>query len=174
MAGVVDMITGDSNRKAQKSADRASKGQEAIAKRITDLFDTMMGKVQGYENAGGFNPDKQLALADQQTSEARGTDMANDASTAKILGYRPGDTVPLDNLRAIDQKYKLKSEAQRYDIRQNAFGRLLNSYSALNPNSLMGAGQLYGNIQQNSLAQMKDPTDFFKTAAQVYATSQMG
>jgi hypothetical protein len=169
MAGVVDMITGESNRKAQKSAEKAGKGQEQVAKRITALFDEMLAKVKGYEDSGGFNPDQQLALADQQSSQSRGQDLANDASTAKILGYRPGDTVPTDRMKATNEQYDLARRQQRYDIRQNSFGRLLASYQAVNPNSLGTAASIYGNQQANALGSMKDPTDFFKTAASVYA-----
>lgn len=169
MAGVVDMITGESNRKAAKAADRAGKGQEKIANRIVDLFDEMLAKVKGYESSGGFDPEKQLALADEQSAQARGQDLANDASTAKILGYRTGDTVPLDRMKATNEQYDLQRRQQRYDIRQNAFGRLLTAYQAVNPNSLQGAGQLLSNVQQTNLASMKDPSEFFKTAASVYA-----
>jgi len=164
MGGIVDMITGDSNKKAANAAAKAGKGQEKIANRIVDLFDEMMGKIRGAEAGGMFDPTEQLRLADEQLGASKKQDMETNASTARMLGYRQGDTVPLDAMRATDQDYQLKRRQQNYDIRQNAFGRLLTSYSAANPNSLQGAGQLLGNVQQSHLASMKDPSDFFRTA----------
>src|SRR5690349_1704495 len=140
MSGVVDMITGESSRKASKAADRASKGQEKIANKLVDLFDTMMGKVQSAEQSGQFDPTEQLKLASEQSDLSRARQQETNASTARILGYRPGDTAPLDAIKSTNQEFDLQNRQQAYDIRQNAFGRLMTAYAASNPNSLTGAG----------------------------------
>lgn len=164
MGGIVDMVTGESNRKAASAADRAGRGQEAIAKRLVELFDQMMGRVQGAERSGMFDPEEQLRLADRQTEFDRSRQQETNASTARILGYRPGDSVPLDASKATNQEYDLRKQQQRYDIRQNAFGRLLSAYQSVNPNSLSQAGNMYGNVMQGQLNRMQDPSNFFRTA----------
>lgn len=172
MGGVVDMVTGESNRKASNAANRATANQEQIIERMTKLFDKQLGLVEAADASGQFDPTEQIRLATERSQYEEGRQRGNDASVARTLGYRPGDTEPVIRDRGTSERFDLARKMQNFDIRQSAFQNKLNAYNSTASGMLGQASQGYGNIAQTYQNRMTDPSAFWKTAAQWYSMSK--
>ena len=164
MGGVVDMITGKPQRDAANAANKAAGNQKEVINRIVKLFDTQLGKVQGAESGGLWDPDRQIALANEDLMRKQDLERQASAGTAKTLGYRRGDSVPITQDRRITQDYDLRMRLQNFGIRQQSMQNLLNAYNSISPGSLQGAAGLYGQQQQMYSAQAAQPNPFLSAA----------
>jgi hypothetical protein len=147
------LLQNDANNKARKDAKKASGKQSELIKRQTELFDTIRGIVGDYDKSGGFDPEKQIAQLGKDTEYYSSRDMGNTAGAARTLGYRPGDTGPLKQLRSIDSAYKLKYGQEANRIRTSAFADKLSAYRAIDPSSLNPGIQSYGQQAQAAQSQ---------------------
>lgn len=164
MSGVTDMITGAGNARLQRKADASGKEQKKVIDRILAMYDEYTNSLSQANASGLDNADEQIRLADQVSARGQEIDSASAASNAAILGYRKGDSVPIDAVKAIDQDYSLKRQAQRYDIRQKTASNKLQRIAGAPVGGLgMAIGGL-GQQQQNYLSQMQDPSAFFRAA----------
>jgi hypothetical protein len=164
--GVASLASGISgNKGAKKAADSAGNSQKQLAKRQVDLFDTIMAAVKGADSQGFFNPDKQLAQLEADTSRYESRDMGNTAGALRVAGYRPGDSEIGLNLGAIKSKYKLDFQRQSNDIRNNSLFNKLNAYGAANGVNLGQSMQVYGQQQQYANSQRQNPAGMFASLA---------
>lgn len=165
MSGITDFITGAGNRRLEGKADKASKSQKKVLDRIVAMYDDYMAQVKNEDMSGGlFDADSQIRMADEVSARGQEIDSASAASNAAILGYRKGDSVPMDALKAVNQDYDLQRRAQRFDIRQKVRGNRLAARANAPIQGLAAASGGYGNQAQSYLAQMQDPSAFFRAA----------
>jgi hypothetical protein len=141
------------NNDAKKAASKATGNQKELIKRQTELFDKLAGIVSGHDAAGGFDPQKQLDQLGKDTEYYSQRDMGNTAGTARSLGYRPGDTGPLKQIRSIDSAYKLKYGQEANRIRTSAFTDKLSAYRAIDPSALNPGIQSYANMANQANSQ---------------------
>lgn len=141
-ASLISGITG--GKSAKKKADRAAGKQSELIKMQVELFKRLKGIVEGYDAEGGFDPKMQLEQLQRDTEHYSQRDMSNAAGSARILGYRPGDSAPLKRIRSIDSKYKLGYAQAANQIRESAFGDRLSAYRAIDPTMLNNGIQTYG------------------------------
>lgn len=149
------------NKKNRDAAKKASKGQNALIGRQTELFDELAGIVRGYDQGGGFDPQKDLDQLKMDTEHYSQLDMGNAAGAARSLGYRPGDSEPLTRIRSIDSGYKLKYAQAANEIRRSAFDRKIGAYRAIDPTALNPGIQSYGNQAMQARGQMTNPANLF-------------
>ena len=155
------LFQGEENRKNRKAAGKAGKGQEALIGRQTELFDKLSQIVSGYDQSGGFDPQKQLDQLKADTEHYAALDMGNAAGAARSLGYRPGDSEPLARIRSIDSGYKLRYGQLANQIRESAFGDKLSAYRGIDPTSLNPGIQVYGQQQAAAQGRMQNPANLF-------------
>ena len=175
MSGVTDFITGAGNRRLERKADKANKKSDKALDRLVQMYDDYLLQLKGEDTSGGiFDADSQIRMADEVSARGQEIDTASAASNAAILGYRKGDSVPIDAVKAVNQDYDLQRRAQRFDIRQKVRGNRLNAYANKPIGALGAAAGGYGNQAQGYLAQMQDPSAFFRAALQYGSASQGG
>jgi hypothetical protein len=155
------LFQGMENDKNRKSANKAQKGQNALIGRQTELFDYLSNMVKGHDQAGGFDPAKQLEQLATDTKYYSELDMGNAAGAARTLGYRPGDSEPIKRIQSIDSGYKLRYGQLSNQIRESAFGDKINAYRAVDPTALNGGIQAYGNQAQMYQGRMQNPANMF-------------
>lgn len=143
------------NQDAKKAANKATGNQKELIKRQTQLFDTLMGIVGDADKAGQFDPTSRLSQLQSDTEYYAGRDIGNTAGAARTLGYRPGDTAPLKQIRAIDSQYKLNYAQEAQKIRQGAFADKLSAYRAVDPSALNPGIQTYGQNAQAAMGQQQ-------------------
>lgn len=156
------------NKSAAKKQGAAEAKQGAVLDRILKLFDTQMGEIDTAKAGGLFNADKQIALADEGLDASKNRARTTNASTSRIMGYRPGDSVPMDNDQAISEDFELKRRMQNFNIRQGAFANLQAARSGVNSGGLQSAGQMYGGIAKNYGDQQQNPGDLLGSFLKFY------
>lgn len=170
MAGIKKILFGDPEAEgAVKSNLRASKD---LYGRVAKLFDIYMAKVKGAEEGGAYNPETQIGLSEAQSDYDKGVADRADAGTARILGYRPGDTTPITQLRGRSEAFGLARSLNRFQIRQGSLQNMLGAYSGAPSGAALGAGQGMGQNAQGWLQAGGDPTAFWNAAMQWYAKRQ--
>lgn len=173
MGGIADIITGESNRKASRAADRTARSSERASNFVVDLGETILSLVKGAAGAGQFDPQKQIDLMNESSYRNEGLARQASAGTARILGYRPGDSTPMLRDRGISESYDLNRRQQEYGIRQDAFQRMLQAYQAAGMGGqLVGAGQNLANLSNMFLSRMQDPSALLNAAAQWYTAAK--
>lgn len=173
MGGILDMITGESNRKAAAAANKAASSQKAVNDRMVKLFDLVLSKVKAADAGGQFDPTRQIQLANQSSAYQEDAARTNSAAIALATGRRPGDSEPSLQDRDLALTYQLQRRAQDQAIRQNAFSSMLGAYNAASSGAnLPAASQGYAQQQQMALNQMTDPSAFWRTAMQFYSLSK--
>lgn len=145
------LLQNDANNKARSDAKKATGNQKELIKRQTELFDTIRGIVEGYDKSGGFDPQAQIDQLGKDTEYYAQRDIGNTAGAARTLGYRPGDTSPLKQIRTIDSSYKLQYGQAANQIRKSAFSDKLSAYRGIDPSALNPGIGVYG--QQANQAQ---------------------
>lgn len=131
LTGISALSAHEQNRKAQRTAEEGLNMEREAVRRKNDLFDTLYGLVTEADKAGEFNPDKRIADVNADSLKSQAAAERSVASSAAILGYKPGDTLPLQNIKGVSESYDLSRRAQDRAIRDEAFGRKLNAYRSL-------------------------------------------
>jgi hypothetical protein len=167
------LMQNESNRKAQKSQDKLTGKQSDLIKRQTMLFDSLRDIVMGADKAGQFDPTRRLEQLQADTEYYAGRDIGNTAGAARTLGYRPGDTAPLKQIRSIDSAYKLNYAQEAAKIRQSAFTDKLSAFRSIDPSALNPGIQTYGQQAQVAGSQQQ-PLSGLVGAIQPFLGSQKG
>jgi hypothetical protein len=110
-----------------------------IEGQLSDLYNTTYGVTQAADRSGLFDPNQQLALLDRDTAHATQIQSGNAAAAARTLGYRPGDSSPLLQQRAISDSATLEHARLANQIRQNAGQARLSAYNSFGG---LGSGML--------------------------------
>lgn len=133
-----------------------------LAEREQFLGDSLLQNWQDVSRQGAFDPNAQLDALKADTAYQTGINTKNAAGASRILGYRPGDSVPIQQQNEINNKSALQYADLSNQIRNNAFQSRLSSYgqAALGAGSLYGQGaNIYGNVAglKNQAAQQQSP-----------------
>jgi hypothetical protein len=136
---------------SQSSANAAqeSDARKAQALQLSEIAqqrayeEKMMGIAETADQSGEFNPDTQLSNLQHQTDLDRGNALSSEAGAARALGYKPGDTAPLDQMNATRAGLELQQKEMANQIDQQQFARKEAAYGAANPSGLnAGIGAL--------------------------------
>ena len=117
------------------------------------LIQEQMAQQAAYQNAvsqveqrGGFNPDRAIQQADSTRSYQEGQALGNEVAGARALGYRAGDTAPLQAMNATRGAYNLQAAQQDQGLRQAANQALLSARAVDLPNA---TGAAIGALGEN-------------------------
>jgi hypothetical protein len=152
-------MQGQQNSAAQSAANQAAAEQNAIVKRQSDAMDAIMGRYNQNKQAGYYDANTQWqpykALIEHQNTVG----MNNAAGAAKTLGYRPGDTAPIDQINQLGTEGALKEATAQQGFTQalhqqegQDLGQVTQAGAAMSPD-MYGLGMQ----QSNYLHQMVDP-----------------
>lgn len=167
------LMQNEANRKSQKSQDKLTGKQSDLIKRQTMLFDSLRDIVMNADKAGQFDPTSRLNQLQSDTEYYAGRDIGNTAGAARTLGYRPGDTAPLKQIRSIDSAYKLNYAQEAAKIRQSAFTDKLSAFRSIDPSALNPGIQTYGQQAQIAGSQQQ-PLSGLVGAIQPFLGAQKG
>lgn len=169
MGGISDMITGSAAKEAGKAARKSGRAYD----RLLEISRIIEGIVRGGEAQGLFDADKQIELANRSSFRSEDLQREADAGTARILGYRPGDTRPITQDRGTSDFYQLQRRLQNFEIRQGAFQNRLAAWGATRP-GVAEAGSGYGDLARYWMSRAGDPSSFLNAAASWYAAYKGG
>lgn len=162
-------------RKAASLQDRALSLQEdqyALIKpgleRAIKLSGEATDRVLKADKDGLYDPDAMIRKMESDDLRVQATRSGNYASSARILGYKPGDSVATDNLNAIDSEHQRYRDNMRTQIRNDAprrymadLGNALGLASNSSANSSSATNQMSNTMLQHSGligSQVPDPT----------------
>ena len=162
----------DSNRAAQMQAEHAQAQQQQLIDRQTKLFDTMYSGAQTADRAGQFDPTQRINDAEASLNRNNDINMGNIAASARTMGYRPGDSAPLQDINAQNTDYKLAMATTADNIRRQAFQDKQAAYGAAGGVNLNGAMNATGQQQQLALGQRQSPFNFLSSIQPFLAQQQ--
>lgn len=149
------MQQADANSSARKAASKAQSSQDALISRQTGLFDQIKQIVDLADKMGAFDPTQKLAQLSTDVSTQSKKDLGNQAGAFAALGYKPGDTPPIDALSATAAKYQKMYGEQAQAIRDNALWSKINAYRAINPSDLNTGISVEGQRAATAQGQVK-------------------
>lgn len=161
--GGASLITGIMGNNAQAGAARRAGDQQAqLVKRQSEAFDLLKGVIANAEASGQWDPNKRIAMQNAILDNAQSLDLGNQATAARVLGYRPGDSAPIDGMRATSNNYKLQKQAADQSIINDVFSQKLGAYGMLNSGSgsLNSGIAAAGDQQRLALSQLQSPAGF--------------
>lgn len=115
----------NANRQAQSDESQQLALQRQLIAQQEQERQAYQNVVNGETQAGAFNPDMAIKQADNSRSYQEQQSLGNDAAAAKALGYRPGDTAPLEQIGATQGAYNLAAGQQDQGLRQQAYANQL-------------------------------------------------
>lgn len=152
-----------SNQSQQKSADKANRNAKSLVDRQTKLFDTLLASVDAQKASGAFDPTKRLQQLDADTQHYSGLDQTNAAASARVMGYRPGDSAPLTAGRGISDAYRINYGREADNIRTSARREERDAYASVNSGALNPGISYNQGQQQNAQAGMQSPSGFLSS-----------
>lgn len=160
-AGIGAVMGQDQNRRASRQQQEGLDMQKETLARKNELFDLLKGIVTGADAAGEFNPNTRIQMMNESSLAREGKVQEASAGASRILGYRPGDSVPISNMRGTSENFELNRRDQENQIRNEAFARRLGAYGSLNaPSEGIAVGQ---NLYNAGESQRSDLTGLFQS-----------
>lgn len=174
ITGVVGLVSQmNAQKSAQSAADQALSLQEQQAQREAKLFDELQTNYDNQVAEGVFNPSgnvEQFRDAYKQSSDIAAKNLA---SAAAVAGYRPGDTLPAQELAGQQTAGALQEAQGEMSIRQAAEQNQNNALQALTGQQAgiaQNVGNTYGNINANEQNQANayDPTGLLQSLGALF------
>lgn len=134
-----------SNQGAQRNANRAMRGQDALIDRQTRAMDERWRIANEMRNQGFFDPTQAINQATNLNLEQEGVARGNLAGALRVAGYARGDSEYRVRDDALAEKYRASRTAQRFQLARQVGMEQLQAFdpgytSAANPGI-----QTYGN-----------------------------
>lgn len=167
-AGLVSQFLG--NQSAQKNANRAQAGQDALVQRQIGLFDQRFKLAMQALNSGQFDPTKAIARANNLSLQEQGTAQNNAAGSARVLGYKPGDTAPIRNQESIAERYRASRQADNFNIESSLRSQMFNAFDPSAGGALNAGISTLGNRENQYLGQIAPIGGGLSSLAQFYNT----
>lgn len=161
MAFVVDLLTGEGNRRIERENRRLTAEQLRNFERMARLFDTAFGQAQGLVASGAFDPERLIRGLEAESRRAESKHLGNIAGAARTMGYRPGDTTPLTQLRAAYRQHQEFRDKLRYTTPADMAARQIGLFASVPYGGLSAANQAAQQLQHMNLSQMTNPLSFF-------------
>ena len=142
MAGIGLISQYTQAQKAQHAADAAMSQQQALVARQQAAYDQLKGLYDSRVASGVYNPASRIDQFQQSLAHNDAIVTGNLGAAAKTMGYRPGDTAPLDALGTNADNYKLQEAEGEQSIRNAVNQQQMNDMSVVNS----GSGALSGGL----------------------------
>lgn len=161
MAFVVDMLTGATNRRIERETRRLTDAQLRNFERIARLFDVSFRDAQNLIRRGVFDPATLIGTLEAESRRQEGKDLGTLAGAMRAMGYRPGDTAPQTQLRAIASQHRQFRDKLRFTTPADMAARQMALWGSVPHGGIIPASNSMQQLQQLHLSQMTDPTAFF-------------
>jgi len=139
-AGALGAITQkDSNNQQENIAQQQLAQQAGLINRQENLFDTLQNIAKQADAQGYFDPQRRLNLLQNQVDYDRNSALLSEAGAANAMGYRAGDTVPVDQMNQTRGAFDLQLRQLANQIMNQSLANKIAAYSAANPSSLNAA-----------------------------------
>lgn len=137
-ATALSLINGKGKeRKASSLQDRALNLQEdqyalikPLIERSIQLSGSAIDRILKADKDGQYDADSMIRKMESDDLKVQATRSGNYASSARILGYKPGDSVATDNLNEIDSEHQKYRDNMRYQMRSEAPRRFVSDLSS--------------------------------------------
>lgn len=157
--GAVGLYQNEQARKdAKKAQGRAMKAED----RARALYEMLLEKVQEYDKAGGFDPEKYIAQLEKDDQRNQAIELENIGGAARVMGYKPGDSVPQQTLGYAVERRKKSLDTLKTDLRRQAFLDKLNAYGSINPGLLNPQIQGGYAAMNNAQGRIQNPAGFLQ------------
>lgn len=148
LLGGLGLLGQSQSNNAQEDIARQQLAQQnALISRQTQLFDALRQIAEQADQQGAFDPNRRLQLLQNQVDYDRNNALNSEAGAARALGYRPGDTAPLDSMNATRGSFDLQLRNLANQVINQSLANKIAAYSAANPSSLNAA---MGALGENS------------------------
>lgn len=158
---------------AKKAQEKSQKSANALTQRQAALFDDLRALYQTGVDSGQFNPESLLKQLGTDTEYYQGLSNSNNTAAARALGYRPGDSVPVQKIQATNNQYRLQYGQLANQIRQNAFANQFNTLNSIQSGVLNPGIQYHAGMAQQAGASQQgyNPANAF---ASIFAAMNQG
>ena len=143
----------DANRRAERDARDARNAQKAIAEKQAKAYEERLKLYKGLVAAGAYDEAQSFLKYDSNLAAQQNQALGNQSAAAAMMGYKPGDSVPIQQLRDTSAAFARQSANDKFQIKQNLQQRQQEDLRATDPNALSSTAGLYGNIAQNAQSQ---------------------
>jgi len=135
-------------RQAMGNSKEAYKQQQEMTGFSADAFRRMMEIAQNADKNGTFDADKRIAFYKDQFGQQLAHHAGQSASAWAQMGYRPGDSMPKQDIFGLQGNYANRFAQAAEQARLEQPGLTIGAYNSANPGA-MGAlgGQLAGSAQ---------------------------
>jgi len=145
----------DANRRAQNDANEARRNQKALMDEQLAAYKKRVKLYQDLVGMGHFDAAKSILNYDGNAAAQENQALGNQSAAAATLGYKPGDSVPIQQLRDTSAGFARQAANDKFQIRQNVAQNQMNALAATNPQSLSGTADQYGQMAQTSMSQQQ-------------------
>src|SRR5437588_5930106 len=141
----------DSNNQQEGLAQQQLAQQQGLIQRQEGLFDTLQNIAKQADAQGYFDPTKRLNLMQNQVDYDRNNALLSEAGAANAMGYRAGDTAPVDQMNQTRGSFDLQMRQLANQIMNQSLANKIAAYSAANPTSLNAAMATLGDNARFSI-----------------------
>ena len=145
VGGLLGQLDSNNGFSAQQQADQAA--MMGLVSRQSSLFDTLTNLANTENAQGAFDPSRQLQTLQAQTDHDSQIATGNAAGAAATMGYRAGDSAPLQQINSLNNEYKLGEQQLGNQIIDQKLAEKNAAYSLPTQINLSGA---YGALGQNA------------------------
>jgi len=143
----------DSNRRSERDAQAARNEQKAIAEKQAKAYEERLKLYKGLVAAGAYDEAQSFLKYDGNLAAQQNQALGNQSAAAATMGYKPGDSAPIQSLRDTSAAFARQSANDKFQIKQNLQQRQQEDLRGTDPNALSSTAGLYGNIAQNAQSQ---------------------
>lgn len=138
----------NSANSARRSASRLSREvmdyQRPNLDKMTGLADYMQKTVFNAIDSGFFDPELRIKQLEKDTMRYEKNALGQLGAAAATMGYKPGDTQPIERMRNLTLDTRNQLNTQREAIRQSSLFDMLNALNGTNPGLYGSAAGIYG------------------------------
>jgi len=128
-------------------------------------YNNYMSTVNGMEQQGAFNPAQRLNMLNQQSNYDMRNAMSSEAGAARALGYRPGDTAPIQEMNQTRGNFQLQNQQEANQILNQSYANHLAALQGAPNPSGNGAIQSTGQAYEADIAKQQDLGSTLKALA---------
>lgn len=139
------------SRRANQMAQHGQDLQDQALARQQQAFDMLAGQYKDNLASGVYNPAQRIANFDKAIDHAATIASKNLGASALSMGYRTGDTTPLDAARNQSEEYQLQRAQGEEAIQNQVHQQQLQDLSAVNGGSAVLGSAVNAGLQDYQL-----------------------
>jgi len=168
LAALVPQVAGlimgqDSNRRAQNSQDEALDAQRALAEKQAKAYEERLKLYKKLVGLGAYDEAKSILNYEGNAAASQRQALGNQSAAAATLGYKPGDSAPIQGLRDTSAGFARQAANDKFAIAQSLRQQQQNDLRATDPGSLSAPGQQFGQLSQTYAGQQQSLAPYIQS-----------